>query len=195
MKNVLSCAATLICLVVSVAQTTHATVIGFTGDFAPSNWSTTLDGGDGYVNTSNAPTSIVIASADNQDIVERNTDFSIAMPFSGTVSFNWSYQTSDEGSSFDPFFVGIDGVFTMLTSDSDSTQLESGFYSGSILAGQILTLRANTPDSSFGRAETTVSNFQAVSEPTSAVPEPTSMAIFGLGALGMAYRQRRHRKA
>lgn len=96
MKNVLSCAATLICLVVSVAQTTHATVIELTGDFAPSNWSTTLDGGDGYVNTSNAPTSIVIASADNEDSLGRNTDFSIAMPFSGTVSFNWSYQTSDQ---------------------------------------------------------------------------------------------------
>jgi len=193
MKNVSSCAATLICLVVCVAQTTHAGVIGFTGDFAPSNWSTTLDGGDGYVNTSNAPTSIVIANANDLDSNERNTDFSIAMPFSGTVSFNWSYQTSDSGSSYDPFLVGIDGVFTMLT--SNDTQLESGFYSGSILAGQILTLRANTKDSNFGRAETTVSNFQAVSEPTSAVPEPTSMAIFGLGALGMAYRQRRHRKA
>ena len=27
------------------------------------------------------------------------------------------------------------------------------------------------------------------------VPEPTSMAIFGLGALGMAYRARRKTKA
>ena len=31
--------------------------------------------------------------------------------------------------------------------------------------------------------------------PSSAVPEPTSMAIFGLGALGMAYRARRKNKA
>ena len=31
--------------------------------------------------------------------------------------------------------------------------------------------------------------------PPSAVPEPTSMAIFGLGALGMAYRARRKLKA
>ena len=31
--------------------------------------------------------------------------------------------------------------------------------------------------------------------PSSAVPEPTSMAIFGLGALGMAYRARRTLKA
>ena len=31
--------------------------------------------------------------------------------------------------------------------------------------------------------------------PSSAVPEPTSMAIFGLGALGMAYRARRKSKA
>ena len=31
--------------------------------------------------------------------------------------------------------------------------------------------------------------------PSSAVPEPTSMAIFGLGSLGMAYRARRKLKA
>ena len=31
--------------------------------------------------------------------------------------------------------------------------------------------------------------------PSSAVPEPTSMAIFGLGALGMAYRSLRPTKA
>jgi hypothetical protein len=31
--------------------------------------------------------------------------------------------------------------------------------------------------------------------PSSAVPEPTSMAIFGLGALGVAYRARRKLKA
>lgn len=31
--------------------------------------------------------------------------------------------------------------------------------------------------------------------PPSAVPEPTSMAIFGLGALGMAFRARRKLKA
>ena len=31
--------------------------------------------------------------------------------------------------------------------------------------------------------------------PSSAIPEPTSMAIFGLGSLGMAYRARRKLKA
>ena len=186
MKNVLNCAAMLICLVVSVAQTTHAAVIGFTGDFAPSNWSTTLDGGNGFVVTSYAPTYIVIASADNGDDVSRNTDFSIAMPFSGTVSFNWGFISLDEP-EYDPFLVGIDGVFTKLSPDSIFGS-QVGFYSGSILAGQILTLRGNTTDSLFGESQTYVSNFQAV-------PEPTSMAIFGLGALGMAYRQRRKRKA
>ena len=76
--------------------------------------------------------------------------------------------------------VGIDGVYTQLT-NNNGPQSQSGSYSVSLLAGQLLTLRANTRDSLLGRSETTVSNFMAV-------PEPTSMAIFGLGALGMAYR-------
>ena len=188
MKNILSCAAMLICMVVSGAQATHAAVVGFTGDFAPGNWTTTLDGGDGYVNTSNAPTSVVIASADNGDNLLRNTDFSIAMPFNGSISFDWSYTTSDVGAFFDPFLVGIDGVYTQLTNNSFGPQSLSGSYSVSVLAGQVFTLRANSVDSVVGRSETTVSNFMAV-------PEPTSMAIFGLGTLGMAYRSRRKSKA
>ena len=185
MKNILSCAAMLICMVVSGAQATHAAVIGFTGDFAPGNWTTTLNGGDGYVNTSNAPTSVVIASADNGG-GERNTDFSIAMPFTGEISFDWSFTTSD-GPFYDPFFVGIDGIYTQLT-DNGGPNSQTGSYSVSVLAGQVFTLRANSFDSVFGRSETTVSNFMAV-------PEPTSMAIFGLGTLGMAYRSRRKSKA
>lgn len=185
MKNILSCAAMLICMVVSGAQATHAAVVGFTGDFAPGNWTTTLNGGDGYVNTSNAPTSVVIASANNKAGAQ-NTDFSIAMPFNGAISFDWSFTTSD-GPFFDPFLVGIDGVYTQLT-NNDGPLSQTGSYSVSVLAGQVFTLRANSVDSDFGRSETTVSNFMAV-------PEPTSMAIFGLGTLGMAYRSRRKSKA
>jgi hypothetical protein len=188
MKNILSCAAMLICMVVSGAQATHAAVVGFTGDFAPGNWTTTLDGGDGYVNTSNAPTSVVIASANNDDNLLRNTDFSIAMPFNGAISFDWSFTTSDSDAVWDPFLVGIDGVYTQLTNNS-GPRSQSGSYSVSLLAGQVFTLRANSFDSLFGRSETTVSNFMV------AVPEPTSMAIFGLGTLGMAYRSRRKSKA
>jgi hypothetical protein len=45
-----------------------------------------------------------------------------------------------------------------------------------------------------------VSNFSGAATfngefPSSPVPEPTSMAIFGLGALGMAFRARRKLKS
>jgi hypothetical protein len=128
---------------------------------------------------------VVIASADDGG-GERNTDFSIAMPFTGAISFDWSFTTSD-GPFYDPFFVGIDGIYTQLT-DNGGPNSQTGSYSVSVLAGQVFTLRANSFDSVFGRSETTVSNFMAV-------PEPTSMAIFGLGTLGMAYRSRRKSKA
>jgi hypothetical protein len=168
-------------LVAGNALSSHAAVVGFTGLYDVSNWTfSNTNGTDGFLDTSNAPTSVLIASGNN--LRQGEADFSILAPFSGSVSFDWSYSTID-GPFWDPFLVGVDGVFTQLT-DNNGSQTQSGSYSVSLLEGQLLTLRAFTVDGDVGRAQTTISNFQAV-------PEPTSMAIFGLGALGFAYRNRR----
>jgi hypothetical protein len=192
MKPVLRCVLMLIGLVACGAQATHAAVItDFSGAFAVGNWTTSATTGDGYVTKTNAPTSIVIASSNNGSAAD--TDFLIAMPVSGTVSFDWSFVTSDLAGK-DPFSVGSNGIFTKLTSDTSGSP-QSSSYSVSLLLGQVFAFRASSVDGQFGRSETTITNFVVSYTPSGAVPEPTSMAIFGLGALGMAYRQRRKNKS
>lgn len=183
-SHLLRVALGVLALVAVSALSSHAAVVGFTGPYDISNWTfSNSNGTDGFLDTSNAPTSVLIASGNNGPIDNgANTDFSIVAPFSGSVGFDWSYSTTD-GPFWDRFLVGVDGVFIQLT-DNNGSQTQSGSYSISLLEGQLLTLRVFTVDAILGRGETTISNFYAV-------PEPTSMAIFGLGALGFAYRNRR----
>jgi PEP-CTERM motif len=192
MKPVLRCVLMLIGLVACGAQATHAAVINdFSGAFAVGNWTiTTPTGSDGFV-TLNGPTSVIVASGNNA--IPGNTDFSITMPFAGTVTFTWSFTTADTP-TFDPFFVGSASSFTKLSDDFGNTT-QTGTESVSLGAGDSFTFRAYTPDGANGRSETTITNFSVTYADSGAVPEPTSMAIFGLGALGMAYRQRRKTKS
>ena len=63
-------------------------------------------------------------------------------------------------------------------------------------ANQLLTITWKVKD--YGAIDATNAAIQAVAlytTPRGEVPEPTSMAIFGLGAVGMAYRARRKSKA
>jgi len=195
MKPVLRCVLMLIGLVACGAQATHAAVINdFTGAFDVSNWTiTTPSGSDGFV-TKNGPTSVTVASGNNA--IPGNTDFSITMPFAGTVTFTWSFYT-DDTPTFDPFFVGSASSFTQLSDDKgDTTQTGTEPVSVSLGAGDLFTFRANTlDDQTYGRSQTTITKFSVTYADSGAVPEPTSMAIFGLGALGMAYRQRRKNKS
>ncbi len=72
----------------------------FSGAYSPTNWTQRVEG-DGSINTSGATTSITLTGADDGGS-RRNTDFSIAAPASGTVSFNWCCNTQDTP-IFDPF--------------------------------------------------------------------------------------------
>jgi len=191
MKPVLRCVLMLIGLVAGGAQATHAAVItDFTGAFAVGNWTTDYLPGDGYVDTSSAPTSILIASSANS--FAPGTVFRIVMPYTGTVSFDWSFSTSDVPAA-DPFSFGIDGTLTQLSSDSGGTT-QSGSQSVSLYQYDLFMFHVGG-DATFGRSQTTITNFSVSYADSGAVPEPTSMAIFGLGALGMAYRQRRKNKS
>ena len=62
----------------------------FAGDYAPRNWTQTI-GGDGLIDTSGAPASIFLKGSDDGSFNPANTDFTIAAPTAGTVSFDWNY--------------------------------------------------------------------------------------------------------
>ena len=165
----------------------------FAGDYAPANWTQSIQG-DGFINTGGAPASISLSGADDGSSTDQNTDFTIAAPTAGTVSFDWAYSTNDDDGlpSFDPFGYLLNGAFTLLTNDFGA-QNQSGSASFSVLAGDVFGFRQNSSDSKLGRAVTTISNFNgplAASGPAS-VPGP--LPLLGAGAAFGWSRQLRKR--
>jgi len=163
----------------------------FAGYYAPANWTQSIQG-DGSINTGGAPASISLFSADDYSATNQNTDFTIAAPLAGTVSFDWTYSTADWTPEYDPFGYLLNGGFTQLT-DNDSSLTQSGSVSFSVLAGDVFGFRQNSNDSYYGRASTTISNFNgplAASGPAS-VPGP--LPLLGAGAAFGWSRQLRRR--
>ena len=157
----------------------------FAGYYAPANWTQSIQG-DGSINTGGAPASITLTGADDLG-GNQNTDFTIAAPAAGTVSFNWSFSTADEP-PFDPFGYLLNGAFTQLT-DNDGAQNQTGSASFNVLAGDVFGFRQNSDDSQLGRASTTISLFNG---PVAAsVPGP--LPLLGAGAAFGWSRQLRKR--
>jgi hypothetical protein len=163
----------------------------FAGDYAPANWTQSIQG-DGSINTGGAPASISLFGANDGSNTNQNTDFTIAAPLAGTVSFDWAYSTNDTVPGFDPFGYLLNGAFTQLI-DSDGGLNQSGSVSFSVLAGDLFGFRQNSDESGGGRASTTISNFNvslAASGPSS-VPGP--LPLLGAGAAFGWSRQLRKR--
>ena len=162
----------------------------FAGDYAPANWTQSIQG-DGFINTGGAPASISLSGADDYSDTDQNTDFTIAAPTAGTVSFDWDYSTDDDP-EYDPYGYLLNGVFTQLTINNFDIN-QSGSVSFSVLAGDVFGFRQNSADSLLGRASTTISNFNgplAASGPAS-VPGP--LPLLGAGAAFGWSRQLRKR--
>lgn len=138
----------------------------FSGIYSPSNWTFTQDPGMfGTVTTSGAPSSIEIQSSndltpDHPDLAG-NTIYQKTIPYTGTISFDWSYSTGDGPGGDYPLY-SINGVtYQLSTYDLNaSINTESGTQSGiSVSAGDVFALIMHTTDNSGGSATTVFSNF------------------------------------
>ncbi|WP_298115869.1 hypothetical protein, partial [Flavobacterium sp.] len=152
-------------IVVLTGTTPLTTSSGFTGAFAPANWNFVNTNANGSVNTAAAPASIAITGGNNGSGSAGNSNYTIVVPTSGNISFNWNYTTTD-GANWDRPRILINGTPTVLTGyNTSGSTSQSGTMTVPVTAGQTFGFNVFTLDNSFGAATVTFSNFVA-STPT-----------------------------
>jgi len=171
------------CLSLGAMNPAHA--LGFTGSYAPSNFTLTNTKADGSVDTSGSPASIKLAGGDNQSGQSGQTSYLTKAVGAGLVSFNWDYKTVDASAAYDPFGYLLNGSFFQLS--SPRLLSSSGLPSFAVKAGDEFGFAVQTTDNLYGRASVQISNLKAPA-PT-AIPTPALLP--GLVGLGLGVLRKR----
>ncbi len=163
--------------------------MGFADEFEPANWTlSNSNGGDGFVDDTDAPNSIIITGSNNGSIFgpSNNTDYCITIPgdYGGTLAFDWDYNTSDaDGPNFDKFGYVVDGVFTQLSNDAGSTT-QNGLVSIMLMPGQTFCFRIFSTDQALGAAVTIAMSFTYMESINPTLVQNTGIAsgdVFPIG--------------
>ncbi len=172
-------APTLAVLFGAAVALTPAARADFSGPFAPANWSLSNNNADGSVVTATAPASITLRGGDNGTGLPGTTSYVIEAVFPSTVSFSWSYASSDD-LGYDSAGWLLNGGYTELAGNLPWY----GSVSFPVAAGDTFGFRVTTSDNASGRGSLTVSQFAAP------VPEPGSMTLALLGGAVLMLRRR-----
>ena len=163
---------------------------GFSGDYAPVNWTFLDTNANGSVDETNAPTSITLTGGDNGSFESGTTDYTIAAVADGTLSFDWNY-TTEAGPGTDPFEFLLNGIDTTLT-DPGGVQTQSGSFMSILLTGDTFGFRIRTTDNLAGPGIVTISNFDI----SNATPIPFEFnPVAGVAILGGLWAGKRFLKS
>lgn len=136
----------------------------FDGDFDINNW--TFENSPAGVNGSfsteaGPPIELYITGGD--DGVGGNSDLWIEVPFDGTITFDWGYQSTDTG-EFDSGGYVINGDYTVLAFNNTQEPFFNETATVAVSAGDIFAFRVWTDDGDFGPGELGVTNFAFTAE-------------------------------
>jgi hypothetical protein len=163
-------------------------VAGFVDEYAPENWQVDdANAHGGYVYTGNAPSSITISGPEDRSRLAGEIAWSIAIPASGTISFDWYFSDPDLPGYDSAYF--INGVQTPLA----SLDGQFGHVEVSVSAGDILGWRITSTDSVGGAGVLTISNFFAPGLPV-VVPEPAAATFLSATLTLLALRRTRRNR-
>lgn len=153
----------------SATLTNNDIITGFSGVFAPTNWAFSATNSDGLVNSTDAPSSISITSGNNGSGASGTTDYSIVIPETGTLSFNWVYN-SDDGPEYDYPITYVNELFTPLPDfDIVGPKPQNGIFTISVTQGTVFKISMITEDNQFGAATITISNFNFIKDSASPI--------------------------
>jgi hypothetical protein len=136
----------------------------FDGDFDIDNW--TFENDPAGVNGSfftnpGPPVELFIIGGD--DGVGGNADLFIEIPFDGTITFDWGYQSTDTG-EFDSGGYVINGDYTVLAFNNTQVPFFDETATVEVSAGDIFAFRVQTDDGQFGAGELGITNFEFVED-------------------------------
>lgn len=148
--------------IVGATNSSCLTLNGFSGSLAPANWTPAQSNSNGTVNTSGAPSNIVITSGNNTSGTQGITQYSYVSACNGTVNFDWNY-TTIHGAAFDyPQYQINSGTPVLFTSYNTAAGItQSGTQSITVAIGDTVKLQAYTTNNLFGACTVTISNFSA----------------------------------
>jgi subtilisin-like proprotein convertase family protein len=129
---------------------------GFAGAYSPANWSVGLVNSNGGVNAAGAPASVVLNGSDNGSGIAGQTNYTIAVPQPGSITFTWAYNTLD-AATFDPPGYTVNGVFTQLLTGFVTSG--TGTVTVPVAAGDVFGFSQRTTDNVFGAGNLTITNF------------------------------------
>lgn len=177
--------------IIFFASSAQASLItGFTGDYDVTNWVVEQSGdGLGSVDTSLSPFSVTIFEPDNgPNSTESEVTFFTTALTDLFITFDWSWDnTIDDCCSALNFYTSSVSSVEILNADNVADDVITGSFSANVLAGDVFGWGVWSEDTCCGANTATISNLTL--DDGIAVPEPSTLAIFALGVIGLASRR------
>ncbi|MFM6089368.1 MAG: hypothetical protein ACKPCK_10470 [Dolichospermum sp.] len=185
------------------SKTMAITITGFTGSYAPSNWTpqaninTNANGSIDLINSASG--TIDLTGGDNGTSSSGNTDWTTTISQTSTIVFDWTFFTVDTPSGDDSAGYLLNGNFTELINNKGSNTIPDGTGVPStspvtvfVNSGDIFGFRVATTTNAGGAATFQVNNFDA--QPTPVPFESDASAIIvSAGTLFVVYQWRKKR--